>query len=226
MSNLAPIQCNTKRASSILADNFLMPIDNNNNNSTINNADNHINNNNSNNNTDNSIKTHRKSALFSGTLKKKIGPMEVKEKGKMFNKNSLEIKSLEIIGDLDKGGGDRSDAVGSLDTNELIQQISKNYIAFDQEDGDFIMTPTFTNDDTHLLLHPLELEARTILQNLGVTNEMICKSIDSGPRSDIIGSYRIVIHRLQKQALLAKQIEIINKEETIRPKTNRTCAIL
>ncbi|KAJ6649240.1 Serine/threonine-protein kinase NIM1 [Pseudolycoriella hygida] len=83
MSNLAPIQCSTKRASSIYAENFLNPIDMPNiEELTISQPV--------------VTKSHRKS-IFSGTLKKKIGPMEDGgEKGNMFNrKQSTEIKMIE-----------------------------------------------------------------------------------------------------------------------------------
>ncbi|KAG4072994.1 hypothetical protein HA402_009413 [Bradysia odoriphaga] len=199
MSNLAPIQCSTKRASSIYAENFLNPIDMPNiEELTISQP--------------NVTKSHRRS-IFSGTLKKKIGPMEDGgEKGNMFNrKNSLEIKTVES--DLLNGtNGPRRKP--STDCNN----------PFDEEQGNFIMAPTFTDDLTHL--HHLEVEARLLLGKLGLTSDILCRSIDNGPRSEVIGIYRIVIHRLQKQMWQTRQAEIIANEEVTRPKSNRTCAIL
>lgn len=199
MSNVAPIQCSTKRASSIYAENFLNPIDMPNiEDLTISQPV--------------VIKSQRRS-IFSGTLKKKIGPMEDGgEKGNMFNrKNSLEIKTIE------------SELLNGM--NSLHRKHSTDHNnPFDEEQGNFIMAPTFTDDLTHL--HHLEVEARLLLNKLGLTSEILCRAIDNGPRSEVIGIYRIVIHRLQKQLWQTKQAEIIANEEIARPKSNRTCAIL
>lgn len=156
-------------------------------------------------------KSHRRSIFSGGSLKKKIGPMEVGgEKGNMFDrKNSLEIKTID--GELMNG------------TNSTHRKQSADN-SFEEEQGHFIMAPTFTDDLTHL--HHLEGEARLILHKLGLTSEILCRAIDSGPRSEVIGIYRIIIHRLQKQMWQTKQAEIIANEEVTRPKNNRTCAIL
>lgn len=77
---------------------------------------------------------------------------------------------------------------------------------YDEEElGDFVMAPTHTDDVS--LLHPFEVEARTILEQLGIPSEVLFRSIESGPRSDIIGAYRIIIHRLQRRKLMVKQLE-------------------
>lgn len=136
LSNLAPIQCSTKRASSIYAENFLFPID-------MPNIE------------DLTIsqpivtKSHRKS-IFSGTLKKKIGPMEDSaEKGNMFSrKNSLEIKTID------------SELLNGTNSSYRKQSTTDHNNPFNEEQGTFIMTPTFTDDLTHL--HHLEVEARLL----------------------------------------------------------------
>lgn len=252
LCNLTPIPCNTKRASSIFADNFLCPIDMPTADETfaadvaaaaaaaaaaqasaVSNA---------------SGKNHRKS-IFSGTLKKKIGPMEDNEKGKMLFKNNRS-NSSDIIKTIDgdiilmKNGGTNvatttttisaasSTATTTAATNVLYDQQQRasggcdQSNPFDEEQGTFVILPTCTNDLSHL--HQMEIEARLILHKLGITSELLCRSIDSGPRSDIIGAYRIIMHRLQKQAWLNKQTDLLAKEEAaaVKPKNNRTCAIL
>lgn len=246
MTNLTPIPCNTKRASSIFADNFLCPIDMTIADETLFAADvvaaatSTIGTTATTNLTTIVGKNHRKS-LFSGTLKKKIGPMEENEKGKMFKNrsNSSDIKSI------DGGGGDHMIVIknGGIITTAMTttsatitttvydqQQRASGGCdqsnPFDEEQGCFVILPTCTNDLSHL--HQMEIEARLILHKLGITSELLCRSIDSGPRSDIIGAYRIIMHRLQKQAWLNKQTELLAKEEAaaVKPKNNRTCAIL
>lgn len=223
MSNLAPIPCNTKRASSIFADNFLCPID------MLTAEEQFI--------ADanaaataaaiaaanSSTKSHRKS-LFSGTMKKKIGPMEEIEKGKMFKNRSSSSDIKTIDGELLKNGGGGGTTVYDQQQRAIGACDQSN--PFDEEQGSFVILPTCTNDLTHL--HQMEIEARLILHKLGITSELLCRAIDSGPRSDIIGAYRIVMHRLQKQAWINKQTELLAKEEAaaIRPKSNRACAIL
>lgn len=203
MSSMVPIQCNTKRASSIFADNFLCPIDMPNEEETIIPPPVEV-----------IAKNHRKS-LFSGTLKKKIGPMEENERGQMFNRtNTMEIKPMTMDGNDIKNGN------VLVDHHKLTMGD-----AFEEELGSFLITPTCTHDLTHL--HHLEIETRLILHKLGITSDNLCRAIDSGPRSDIIGVYRIVMHRLQRQLWLNKQAELIAKEELpVRQKNNRTCAIL
>lgn len=65
----------------------------------------------------------------------------------------------------------------------------------------FMMTPTLTNCDENLLraLHPMEQETRKIMRTYGIHDEVLEKNIDHGPRSEIIGIYRIVIMRLKTQ---------------------------
>lgn len=201
MSNLAPIQCNTKRASSFFAENFLCPID-------VPNEDEII--------VPEAVPKQPRRSIFSGSLKKKIGPMDEMNRSRMFNRkgssSTADIKSLDAL-DLKNGSC-------SLETKPFTDHNNP----FDEEQGLFIMAPTCTDDLTNL--HHMEIEARFILHKLGISSESLLRAIDSGPRSDIIGAYRIIVHRLQKQIWLNKQAEIVAKEEAARPKSNRTCAIL
>lgn len=224
LSHFTTIQCNTKRATSVLADNFLHPIEN----IQQYEKDDH---------TSVSDRFPTKRMIFSGNLKKKIGPME-QEKINYTQKSNNEIKSAnnDISSHItanNQNDVSNKNSVSSLDmanaTGYVTPALSKSVTnldstPYDEEQGDFIMLPTCTTDMTHL--HLIEMEARRIMCKLGVSSEMLLRAIANGPRSDIIGAYRIIIHRLQKQALLAKQAEIIAQEEMTKPKTTRTCAIL
>ncbi|XP_055684675.1 serine/threonine-protein kinase NIM1 [Lutzomyia longipalpis] len=203
--SFAPIACNTRRGNSVLEDNFLFPLDV----ITRDEAESeHA----------NSVQ-HRRS-FFGANSKKKIGPMETerRESGKMFKRGScIEIMSNNEV----------------LNDKKHILMESKSAVdiqhtpSHEEEEGEYIMKPSFTYDLTHL--HPLEIETRRILEKLGISSEMLCHSISSGPRSDVIGAYRIVINRLQKQILLAKLKETLAKEEAnaTKSKGNTTsCVIL
>lgn len=149
--------------------------------------------------------------------------MEGKTKEKIFHRHSVDSKALSTdqIQTLRK----------TVECSSKKNSISNAFAEEENEDqGDFVMSPT--NTDVLTDLHPVEIQARQTLEKLGITSEMLCQSIESGPRSDIIGAYRIVVHRIQKQQLLTKtnelmaaaaaEIEPIGKPKNIR----RTCAIL
>ena len=69
----------------------------------------------------------------------------------------------------------------------------------------FMMLPTRTNSDANLLraLNPMEVEVRKIMKSLGISDEVLEKNIEQGPRSEIIGIYRIIIMRLKTQKELS-----------------------
>lgn len=208
LNQLTTIQCNTKRANSVMVENFLNPIDNLSNQSNDEIIENNI--------------QRSKRSIFSASLKKKIGPMEQeKERGNLnfTKKNSHDLIKITTSDVSQNSNDSKKDSISSIDSNK--SELTNEY---DEEEGEFVMLPTCTSDLTHL--HQMEIETRRILLNLGVTSEMLIRSVSSGPRSDIIGAYRIIINRIQKQALLAKQAELIAQEELNKPKTNRTCAIL
>lgn len=207
-ANLVQLYFNTKRANSVLEENFLHPI---NILATISTDE-------SANTGDGPTKTRRRS-LFGHSLKKKIGPMEDKNKSNSFHNrtNGIEDKIAH------------SDQIQAL--RKTVESSSKhNSISFsddEDEQGDFIMVPT----NTHVLnaLHPVEIEARATLDKIGMTSEMLCNAIDSGPRSDVIGAYRIVIHRLQRRKFVTKPQEFPTPAEpmpAVRPKSDKMCAIL
>lgn len=164
---------------------------------------------------------HHRRSIFSGTLKKKIGPMESENgRGKMFNnkRNSIEAKSVDS--ELHKK---------SLVLNGGVEQTTDDEL--EEEQSSFVMLPTVSKDLSEL--SSFEVEARELLLKLGIDDDMLNEAIASGPRSDIIGAYRIIVHRLQKQAIVTRKAELLAKEEMIsmsamplRPKSHRTCVIL
>lgn len=72
----------------------------------------------------------------------------------------------------------------------------------------FMMLPTPLKEDFEL--HPLEIETREILEHLGIDAEMLEKHTENGPRSEVIGIYRIVIMRLKvsQDKERAKELEL------------------
>lgn len=149
--------------------------------------------------------------------------MEDKGKEKIFHRHSIDSKALST----DQIQTLRKTVECSSKKNSISIGIAEEE---NEDQGEFVMSPTNTNILTDI--HPVEMEARLTLEKLGITSEMLCQSIESGPRSDIIGAYRIVVHRIQKQQLLTKTNEQIaaaaaDIEPIGKPKNSRrTCAIL
>ena len=63
----------------------------------------------------------------------------------------------------------------------------------EEHGSDSDVDPDFGKDEERM--------ARRILNELGITEEVIMKARGKNSRSAITGAYRIVLHRLQKQAL-------------------------
>lgn len=118
--------------------------------------------------------------------------------------NSL-INSSQIVSKRNKNGH-----IEIVQNNDIIQVRSYSVDESDESsvesdnNGDFdkfMMIPTRTNCDESLLraLHPMEQETRKIMRTLGIHDQELEKNIEHGPRSEIIGIYRIVIMRLKTQ---------------------------
>lgn len=207
----APVICSTKRGGSILAENFLHPIEQF---RTHNPAELPV--------------TNAKRSFFSATLKKKIGPIEhldtadnALNQKKFLNNRSNEAKSTEFLKEASKEGTPPTTKIA----NSVFSLKSKfeDHDIQDELKG-FVMLPT--SDDSGDK-DDIEKEARRILDALGISDVMLREAIPNGPRSDIIGAYRIIVHRLQKQAMLVKQAESIVVEEPAKPKnTRKVCVIL
>lgn len=194
--------CSTKRGGSVLAENYLHPIEQFRPQQNLQEI-NH---------------TTKRSSLFSANSKKKIGPIEVDGADRSKMKNGKDVEFLK----------ETSFATPTpLKTNASGISLKSKF-----EDGDildeqkgFVMLPTDINISKNV--EEIESEARRILTTLGISDEMLLESVPSGPRSDIIGAYRIIVHRLQRQALLVKQAESIVIEEPTKAKnTRKVCVIL
>lgn len=149
-------------------------------------------------------KTKRKH-FFSKSVKKRIGPIEENAYNPNNSSHQVSNQIMETKGNI------------NYSTNDLID---------DDNQGNFVMNPTNTDDLT--CMNPLEAEARLLLENLGITNDMLRRSIENGPRSEIIGAYRIVVHRLQKRISFQKQENVSLFEAQFREtsKNDRRCSIL
>jgi serine/threonine-protein kinase NIM1 len=112
----------------------------------------------------------------------------------------------------------------------------------DKDFDKFMMLPTRTHCDANLLaaLDPLEVETRKIMKSLGIGDILLEKNIEQGPRSEVIGIYRIIIMRLKTQKENASIISHLSpvitdklnnnhhqKPQKTKKKQNATkCAIL
>jgi serine/threonine-protein kinase NIM1 len=149
--------------------------------------------------------------------------------------NSL-INSSKIILKRKEQNGNGRAPVEALQINSFSNDQSEE--SEDEQSYDFsqfMMMPTRTNCDASSLrdLDPLEQEARKIMRGLGIKTEVLEKSIDHGPRSEIIGIYRIIIMRLKTQKEQSSQLQAIspmldNVVKSYQTKKNRAskCAIL
>jgi len=145
--------------------------------------------------------------MFCGSLKKKVTPMETEPEKQLAN------------------GGQ----CGSAKINPWNVEVAEDcplFKNYDAETGSCVMLPTNTEDLSQL--GALEFEARQILAELGLSSEMLINARQSGPRSDIIGAYRIVVNRLQKQSWLArKHVEMaLHSEPKAEKRIERSCCIL
>uniref|UniRef100_A0A182JWA4 non-specific serine/threonine protein kinase n=1 Tax=Anopheles christyi TaxID=43041 RepID=A0A182JWA4_9DIPT len=118
---------------------------------------------------------------FGRSLKKRIGPMEL-------------VSAESLTG---PDGGPRS--ARAVDLREKLHR------TIDEEHGRFVMYPTTAvSSEGNRHLHPLETETRRLMKALGITGEMIGRAVTNGPRSDIVGVYRIIMHRLQREQTNAR----------------------
>jgi serine/threonine-protein kinase NIM1 len=114
-------------------------------------------------------------------------------------------------------------------------------VASERDFEKFMMLPTRTHDDEGLLraLDPMEIETRQIMKSMGITNDLLEKHIEHGPRSEVIGIYRIVIMRLKTQkeqaAIVSHQSPVISDKlnnnhqpnsQTTKKRNATKCAIL
>ncbi|XP_001356997.4 serine/threonine-protein kinase NIM1 isoform X1 [Drosophila pseudoobscura] len=147
--------------------------------------------------------------LLCGTLKKKVTPMETEPEKQLSCSNGSQCPSAKIN-----------------PWNVEVAEDCPLFKNYDAETGSCVMLPTATEDLSKL--GALEFEARQLLAELGLSSEMLLNARQSGPRSDIIGAYRIVVNRLQKQSWLArKHVEMaLHIEPKVEKRIERSCCIL
>jgi len=125
-----------------------------------------------------------------------------------FKRNNSLINSSKIV--------NKSHNNVIVQNNDIIQvrSYSNDHLEDSSMDSEkdferFMMIPSRTNCDGDLLraLNPLEQEVRKLMNTLGISNELLEKHIDNGPRSEIIGIYRILLMRLKTQK---EQASIVN----------------
>lgn len=114
------------------------------------------------------------------------------------------INSSKIIRKKSIKNNGSGDKVDIIQVRSYSQDDPSEESSVDGENKDyekFMMNPTLTKLDVNLLktLHPIEQETRKIMRTLGVNDELLEKNIEHGPRSEIIGIYRIIIMRLKTQ---------------------------
>lgn len=230
-TNLVQLYFNTKRANSVLDENFLHPINTAPSMSISTDGD-AVNGNGG------GVGTidgghakqqqpqRQRRSIFGSSLKKRIGPIEEKNKSNLFKSNGIDDK-ISTITHSEQMHALRQTIETSSKHNSLTSGNVDDVID-DEEQGDFIMAPSLS--DSVDGMHPLEIEARSILQKVGITHEMLCHAIESGPRSDIIGAYRIVINRLQRRKIMTRQQQqdqpILDQLPLIQHKSDKMCAIL
>jgi serine/threonine-protein kinase NIM1 len=164
------------------------------------------------------------------SLKKKICPIDNElEKGMFLNR----IATIDI-------SSNNVDSKKPSTSYMNISTISMNSSA-SEADNEVLHQRfvSFPSQKSQLDLHPLELETRKILKGYGITEKMLFDASLLGPRSELIGIYRIVLNRLQRQDAHTRYTERLvigemlnhsnHGKKTVTNSTkpkNRNCAIL
>lgn len=235
---MVPIACSTKRTESVLAENYLFPIEV---------GGKTTNNNNNNNNKVNEgmvdgggvangvglLKRPRRS-IFSLGLKTKIGPMDLglgvkKSSGaeglppqQQINNNNNNTLSSVYGGD-QKLQPEKKKHSESLDTTQEVLVIKGGFVVGEElkTSKDFEMVPTIDAPQSG----SVEAEALRLLNNWGITATMLVQAMPSGARSELMGIYRIVVHRLQMQEerrLMAAAVQQTKEKDVGRGKTKKS----
>ncbi|XP_053694908.1 serine/threonine-protein kinase NIM1 [Sabethes cyaneus] len=114
-------------------------------------------------------------------------------KTRKFTISCVERKRITPIGDCDM----YNSSFTYIDYRNILQKIAE------EEHGKYMTQPTINVNEKQC---SLELQTRKIMENLGISSNMIEKSVINSPRSDIIGIYRIIMHRLQKEQSITSLI--------------------
>lgn len=126
-----------------------------------------------------------------------------------IKRNNSLINSSKIV-----NRNQKNDAVEIVQNNDIIQVKSLRSYSNDDPSLDdeistesekdferYMMLPTQTNGDANLMrtLNPMEKEVRKLMNTYGINDKLLEKNVEYGPRSEIIGIYRILLMRLKTQ---------------------------
>jgi serine/threonine-protein kinase NIM1 len=162
---------------------------------------------------------------FGTSMKKKICPIDNElEKGMFLNR----IADIDLSSDNEPGK--KNNSYMNISTVSMNSSASEAEGELEQK---FLSFPTQVKND----LKAIEIETKKILYNYGITEKMLFDAALSGPRSEIIGIYRIVLNRLQKQSAQNKFNQRLVIDEMLnhssrkiltntKSKNRKTCAIL
>lgn len=226
---VVPIACSTKRTESVLEENYLFPIEvvameetNTNSNPSSHNKD-------SGGLLAGGQRPRRSMFSLGSLMKTKIGPMDLGvlgkgSKGQMNNSNNNNNNNSSIknstsscvySGDQNNSGKLLQDITvvdGLVVVDRNKQQQEKHSESTMIKGGeltstDFEMVPTFAKATTNtfdgqlssVMPSPVEVEALRLLNNWGISNAMLEQALGGGARNELMGIYRIVVHRLQMQ---------------------------
>lgn len=197
-----PIECSTKKFNNVPFENFTNPID-------MHSIPNHttvipISNNTNKFNRNNSLINSSKVIVKRNSVHR-IGPIDI-----------IQVKNAHSL--------ERSYSHDNDNEEECIDN--------EKDFENFMLLPTNThNHGDTIALHPLETETRKILISYGISCDQLERSIEFGPRSEIIAIYRIVITRLKtqssKESLPSPNFSNLKKTlHTKQKNPTKICAIL
>ena len=197
-----PIACSTKRTESVLEANYLFPIETAavnppacNNNGELATKDQH------NAAGDMGLSKRPRKSVFS-TLKTKIGPMDLggMVRAAAGRKNTATVGPAEVEQQQEakKHSGSMNDLLTSKKDFEMVPTIAtcNNNNKSGCDDNAQVAAETTTTGGSG---RQFEAEAKRYLNNWGISSAMLEQAMASGARNELVGMYRIVLHRLEMQ---------------------------
>lgn len=145
-----------------------------------------------------------------------------------FKRNNSLINSSKIV-----VKNHKNENLKIVQNNDIIQvrsysndNLEEMSTESDKDFDRFMMIPTRTscNEDLLRALNPLEKEVRKIMYAYGIGDEAIEKHIDHGPRSEIIGIYRILLMRLKsqkEQAAITNSSQVLDNSHSMKNNSSR-----
>lgn len=179
-----PIDCYTKKYNNIPIEKFKNPLDNDNSLSsamTVVPVHNHL----------STIKRNN-SLINSSRIVKRNQQNSKKDVEIIQNNDIIQVQSLRSYS---------NDDPNAFDDDDEKSESEKDFERF-------MMLPTRITTSNSSNLNALEMEVRKIMNSYGISDNLLEKHIEHGPRSEIIGIYRILIMRLKTQK---EQASIVNQ---------------